>query len=217
VPAASFFNISSAEVYGGSFLNGPVTEESLLIPRGVYANSKACTETIVAGVLPPATPLVTLRPFNHSGPGQDERFVLAAFAAQIARIEAGLQEPVMKVGNLDAQRDFLDVRDVIDAYMSLLHFSMHIPVRAVFNIATGKAHRIGDLLEMMRQRARKPFAIDMDPSRLRAAEIPLVTGTSERLTALTGWLPKRRIEDLIEAIMDDARVRVGRGDEINRA
>ena len=106
---------------------------------------------------------------NHTGVGQDERFVLPSFAAQIARIEAGLVPPKLHVRNLGIERDFLDVRDVIDAYLLILAGAQGLPLRAVFNVASGQPRRISDLLNVM-VGCTRPFDVEIDPARFRPAE-----------------------------------------------
>ena len=142
VPESMVFNVSTGEVYGSSFLNGPASETTPLSPRSIYARSKAAAEAIFEDVLPPESRLVTVRPLNHTGAGQDERFVLPSFAAQIARIEAGLVPPKLQVGNLGVERDFLDVRDVIDAYLLILAGAEALPAtrRAQCGLGAGSPH-----------------------------------------------------------------------------
>ena len=120
--------------------------------------------------------LVVLRPFNHIGPGQDERFVVASFAGQIARIEAGLVPPCLEVGNLSSYRDFLDVADVAAAYADLIGRAESLPDGSVFNISSGQPRTIASVLEDLRARARVPFEIRVAPERVRPAEIPLAAG-----------------------------------------
>ena len=112
--------MSSSDVYGASFRQGPATEETPPAPLNPYAASKLAAELMLRDVLPSSSKLIIARAFNHTGPGQDERFVLPSFAAQIARIEAGLAEPRLRVGDLAAERDFMHVADVADAYVRLL-------------------------------------------------------------------------------------------------
>ena len=116
------------------------------MPLNAYARAKAAAEAMLADVLPQSARLIVTRSFNHTGAGQDERFALPAFAAQIARIERGEKLPRLSVGNLSAQRDFLDVEDVVDAYLAADR-CRGLPQRATFNIASGSAHAISDMLE----------------------------------------------------------------------
>ncbi len=124
-PECTLIFVSSSEVYGRAFLSGePVTEDTVPEPVGIYARTKRVGEEMLTEVLAGSrNRLIVLRPFNHTGPGQDERFVVPAFAHQIARIEAGLIPPRLAVGNLDSYREFLDVRDVARAYAMIIESS----------------------------------------------------------------------------------------------
>jgi GDP-4-dehydro-6-deoxy-D-mannose reductase len=200
-PDLTFFFVSTSEVYGWSFRDGPACEETVPRPASAYSRSKAAAEAMLADVLPAAARLIVVRPFNHTGPGQDQRFVLPSFAAQVAAIESGLQPPRLEVGNLDAQRDFLDVRDVCAAYMKLLLADHPQGVRAIYNVASGSSYKISDLVEKMRARASRPFEIVLDPKRLRPSDVPLAVGSNERLYAATGWRPVVSIDEVIEDLL----------------
>jgi GDP-4-dehydro-6-deoxy-D-mannose reductase len=204
-PTAVFFLVSSSEVYGSGFLSGPIDECATPLPANAYARSKFASEQVVADILPADARLIIVRPFNHIGPGQDERFALASFAAQIARIEADRQPPLIRVGNLDAERDFLDVRDVCDAYISLIRATHKLPPRSVFNVASGVSRSIRSLLEQMRALSTTPFEIILDPTRLRPSEIPRAVGLSDRLRSETGWKPSHTIEQSLIALLQSAR------------
>jgi GDP-4-dehydro-6-deoxy-D-mannose reductase len=201
----TFLFASTSEVYGRHLGNEPVDESVLPNPMNPYAASKLAAERMLADVLPAATRLIVTRAFNHSGPGQDERFVLPSFAAQIARIESGQTPARISVGNLEAMRDFLHVADVVDAYVRLIGLADRLEARAVVNIASGKAWKIADLLTMMRQMAKKPLDIFNDPARMRASDVPVALGNAARLKALTGWEPRYGIEDIIRGLLERAR------------
>jgi GDP-4-dehydro-6-deoxy-D-mannose reductase len=202
------FNVSTGEVYGSSFLKGPASETTPLLPRSIYARSKAAAEAIFEDVLPVQSRLVTVRPLNHTGGGQDERFVLPSFAAQIARIEAGLAVPKLQVGNLGVERDFLDVRDVIDAYLLILAGAEALPRRAVLNVASEQPRRIGDLLDVMVSASTRSFDVEIDPARFRAAEIPRIVGDAGVLRRYFGWIPKRSLDDLVVELLTYWRARI---------
>ena len=206
-PSATFFFASTSEVYGASFNEGIATEETPLRPLNAYSSSKAAAEQLLRDVLPPEARLIVTRSFNHTGPGQDERFVLPAFAAQIARIEAGLIPPVLRVGNLEAKRDFIDVRDVVDAYCRLIALAGQ-PNRLTVNIASGKAVMIGDILESLRGLSRVAFEVQIDPARLRPSDIPIAVGDASLLSDLTGWAPTHAAQDTWLALLDWWRERV---------
>jgi GDP-4-dehydro-6-deoxy-D-mannose reductase len=207
-PESMVFNVSTGEVYGSSFLNGPASETTPLSPHGAYARSKAAAEAIFEDLLPIESRLVTVRPLNHTGAGQHERFVLPSFAAQIARIEAGLVPPKLQVGNLGVERDFLDVRDVIDAYLLILAGAEALPRRAVFNVASGQPRRIGDLLDVMVRASTRPFDVEMDPARLRSAEIPRIVGDASAVRRHFGWIPKRSLDALVVELLTYWRTRI---------
>jgi GDP-4-dehydro-6-deoxy-D-mannose reductase len=209
-PDAIVLCVSSAEVYGASFRNGPVDEDAPMMPMNAYARSKAAAEAIFADVLAPTVRLIVARAFNHTGAGQDVRFVLPSFARQIAEIETGLREPVVRVGNLDAERDFLHIDDVCRAYIALLHAAPRLPMRNVFNVASGISRPIRAYLECMRAHARAPFAIEVDPARLRPSDVPIARGNSERLRHLTGWSPTYSLEFLVQELLMAGRTEISR-------
>jgi GDP-4-dehydro-6-deoxy-D-mannose reductase len=201
-PEATFFYVSSSEVYGESFRHGRAREETPLKPMSVYARSKAAAESMLADVLRPRARLIVVRPFNHTGPHQDRRFVLPSFAAQIAGIEAGRQPPRLEVGNLDAARDFLDVRDVCAAYLGLLRHAPALAPRSEFNVASGEAFALRDLLDMLRGLSRRAFDVAIDPARLRPSDIPVAIGESAKLFAPIAWRPAIPISDTLGALLD---------------
>ncbi len=207
-PQALFFFASSSDVYGQSFRLGPATEDTPPWPASTYAASKLAAEMMLRDVLPASCRLIVARAFNHSGPGQDERFVLPSFAAQIARIEAGLCEPRLMIGNLDAERDFMHVADVIDAYMQLLERANTLPSRALFNVASGRVFRIGDLLDILGGLSRTPFSIETDPNRMRPSEIARAAGDASKLRNATGWKPNRPLPETLRELLDWWRAEV---------
>jgi GDP-4-dehydro-6-deoxy-D-mannose reductase len=206
VKGGTFLFTSTGEVYGRSFLQGPANEDTLPQPMNSYASSKLAAEQVLSDALPPNFRLVVARAFNHAGAGQDERFVLAAFAAQIAAIEAGKQVPArMMVGNLEVKRDFLHAADVVDAYLRLIDAADRLESRTVVNVASGQAWKISDLLDIMRGMARTSFEVAQEPSRMRASEIPTVVGDAAKLRQLTNWAPHRSIRDMLVEMLDHAR------------
>lgn len=208
VPGATLLFASSSEVYGRAFGAAPVEEDVVPLPLNAYARSKLMAEQVLAAVLPASARLIVARPFNHTGPGQREDFVLPSFAGQISRIEAGLQPPTLQVGNLDAQRDFLDVRDVAVAYVALLVAAPRLPTRFTCNIASGTARPMHELMDKLRQLSEVEFAVRIDPARLRPSDIPYAAGCADRLVAATGWAPAIPLDDTLAALLADARRRV---------
>lgn len=211
-PEAVVLFSSTAAAYGASFREGALTEDAPLRPMDVYSRSKAAAESALGDVLGPVARLVIARPVNHSGPGQRSRnFVLASFAAQIAAIEAGRTAPRLTVGDLSKARDFLDVRDVVDAYMRLVDAAPALPERvSVFNIGSGEARSIASLLDALKVLARAPFTVAVDPALLRpsATDIASVALDSAKLRATTGWRPLYTIEDMLRALLDEWRAEI---------
>jgi len=204
-PNATLLFVSSAECYGESLRESPVTEASPLAPLNAYARSKALAERMFSDVLPASAKLIIARPFNHTGVGQREDFVLPSFAGQVARIEAGLQPPQMRVGDIDVQRDFLDVRDVVSAYLALLAAASTLPQRFICNIASGRPLPLRRLAEQLQAMARRPFEIVVDPARLRPTSLPLAYADPERLVEMTGWAPKIPLETTLAELLEAAR------------
>jgi GDP-4-dehydro-6-deoxy-D-mannose reductase len=201
-PNAVVLFVSTADVYGATLREGPATEATLVSPLTAYGRSKAAAEAMLADVLAPTNRLIVARPFNHIGPGQDRRFALPSFAAQIAAIERGELLPLVEVGDLSVLRDFLDVRDVVDAYLRLVAAAARLPARSVFNIASGNPRSLASLLELMRLHATKYFEIVVDARRLRPSETPVSVGDASKLRAVTGWRPAYQIDDTLVALLD---------------
>lgn len=201
-PEAHLLFVSSAEVYGASLRSSQPTDESALLqPLNPYAASKAAADVLVRQVAAAGVSATIMRPFNHIGPGQSEAFVAASFAGQIARIEAGVQPPVLSVGSLDDERDFLDVGDVVRAYVRVIESRVSLDPGEIFNVASGRSMRVGDLLELLLSRARVPIEVREDPSRLRRLTTPRVVGDAGHLRRKLGWRPEIRIEDTLAQIL----------------
>lgn len=150
-------------------------------------------------------PVVVGRAFNHIGPGQRDVFVVASFAMQLARISAGAVPPVVQVGNLDAERDFTDVRDVVRAYRLLV---MGRATGEPINVATGAAVTIRQILDLLITLSGVEVDIQIDPGRLRRADPPRIVGDATRLHSLTGWAPAIPLERTLRDIWADAKQRV---------
>lgn len=216
-PGGVFFFTSSGDVYGDGLRSGHATEAMLATPLNAYAVSKLAAEGILRDILPRETQLLITRAFNHSGAGQEERFVLSSFAGQIARAEEGVGPTVIQVGDLSAERDFLHVDDVVDAYVQLLTSRLHLPQRLIVNIASGRAERLADLLEQLCERARIPITLSVDPSRLRPADIPQMIGDASALRALVGWAPQRAVSDILDDLLQWHRENLKKAALQNRA
>ncbi|MGZ3529610.1 MAG: GDP-mannose 4,6-dehydratase [Vulcanimicrobiaceae bacterium] len=193
---------SSAEVYGAQPYEAfPLDESLALHPVNPYAASKAAAEAIVlAEARSYGLDLVVTRAFNHIGPGQSDRFVVASFASQLARIAAG-GDAKLYVGNLSAQRDFLDVRDVVAAYVALAKGGV---AGAVYNICSGTPVSIESVLRELVLLARVPVEIREDPSRMRPSDVPVFYGSNEAVRAATRWQPRIPLRQSLREIYDAA-------------
>lgn len=192
---------SSAEVYGKvpeSEL--PVEEDRPLRPRSPYAMTKACVErlTLDGGA-------IAARSFNLIGPGQSVQFALPSFASQLAEIEAGRREPVLRVGNLTSRRDFLHVDDGADAYLVLVERG---EPGSAYNIARGEAIELEAALSRLIEISGVTTEVVEDPDRMRPADVPVLCGDGSRLRAL-GWSPRRSFDQALEAIWEEAKSLVG--------
>jgi GDP-4-dehydro-6-deoxy-D-mannose reductase len=198
--------VSSAEIYGPINANAlPINEDTPLRPTNPYGVSKVAQDMLALQYfLSHKLPIVRVRPFNHIGPGQSEGFVAADFAKQIARIEAGLQDAVMEVGNLAAERDFSDVRDVVRAYYLLMQ--QGIPGE-VYNVASGKAHSIQELLDILLRYSQMAIHVHQDPTRMLPIDVLVVRGDASRLYGLTGWQPSIPFETTLLDILNHWRER----------
>lgn len=201
--------VSSGEVYGK--LHGqPITEDSPVNPENPYAASKASVDLIAQeyrrafGVR-----ASVVRPFNHAGPRQSPVFVASDFGRQFALIAGGKQEPVIRAGNLDARRDFTDVRDVVRAYWAILsHTSSH----TVFNLCSGHVVAIRDLIEIYQRVAGLRVSVVSETARARGGDSPLIAGSYERLRAATGWEPAIPLEKTLADVFAYWTAELGSGE-----
>jgi GDP-4-dehydro-6-deoxy-D-mannose reductase len=200
---------SSAEVYGAREpAEYPLREELDLRPAGPYGASKAAAEALLFGECRSfGLDVVVARAFNHIGPGQDERFAVASFAAQLARIAEGAS-PQLFVGSLESARDFLDVRDVVRAYVALARDGES---GEVYNVCSGSAVTIRDVLRELIGIARVPVEVREDPARMRGAENPLSVGDPAKLRARTSWTPQIPLVRSLRDVFDYARARSAKG------
>ena len=209
LPDALLVYISSIEVYGLTFQRGePLDEDAPFAPANPYAASKAAADIALGEMGLRGLKVIRLRPVNHTGAGQSDAFVVPAFARQLARIEAGQQEPVLRVGALDRWRDLLDVRDVCAAYVGALGHGSSLPAGTALNIASGIPRRIGDILDALVARTSLNIEIVTDAARLRPTDVLTVTGNADRARAMLGWTPQIAWDETLDAIMADWRARV---------
>ena len=200
-PVARVVLVSSAEVYGRvSPEDMPLTEERKTAPANIYALTKLLSEQMaIFYERAYGFNIVILRPFNHIGPRQSPSFVTSAFAKQIAEIEAGNMEPVMEVGNLEAARDFTDVRDVVRAYR--LAAERGVPAH-VYNICSGRSCVIRKILDGLLELSGAVIEVRQDPKRLRKSEVPVRLGDYSRFKEATGWTPEYDIDSTLQDILD---------------
>jgi len=201
--------ISSAEIYGLTFQRGtPLDEDAPLAPGNPYAASKAAADLALGEMGLRGLRVIRLRPANHTGSGQTDKFVVPAFARQLALIEAGQQEPVLRVGALDRWRDFLDVRDVCAAYVAALHHGATIPPGTALNIASGGPRRIGDILDALIARTGIDVKIKTEAGRLRPTDVMTASCNPNRARTLLDWMPRIGWDATLDAVLADWRERV---------
>jgi GDP-4-dehydro-6-deoxy-D-mannose reductase len=205
IPDCRVFFCGSGQAYGSGPNSGPLDENAPFDPVDAYGASKAAADLMIGQMARQGLRAVRLRPFNHTGPGQSDRFAAAAFATQIARIERGEQEPVILVGTLTGRRDFLDVRDVVDAYVrAVLRFD-DLPAGCAMNIASGHAIAIGDILAGLLAISTKDIEVREDPCRVRSHDASIIVGNANRARKLLDWTPKIPIEETLAALLNACR------------
>ena len=184
--ATTIVLVSSAEVYGRIHHRDlPISETVPLRPANNYGLSKAMAELIPKRYGSTLISTVVMRPFNHIGPGQRPEFVVSSFAEQLAKIACNKSEPRLRVGNLDAGRDFCDVRDIVRAYRSA-----SLKAEGVYNLCSGHATRIREVLDLLIEISGVTIEVVSDPSRMRPAEIPLNFGTAAKAKEHFDWEPR---------------------------
>jgi GDP-4-dehydro-6-deoxy-D-mannose reductase len=197
---------SSATVYGEQREERmPLDERAPVRSANPYGGSKLAAEAFaLAWHGAYGLDVVIARLFNAIGAGQNERFVVASFAHQLAKIVAGA-DPVMLVGNLDTRRDFLDVRDVASAYVALMERGR---AGDIYNICSGHAVSVREILRELIGLAHVAVEVRDDPERKRVADAPVLFGDASKLRAETGWAPQYSLETTLRDISADARERI---------
>lgn len=205
-PEARVLIVSSSDVYGIHGLrDGKLREDQPTQSVSPYAASKICAE-ILAGFYARIEHMdvIVARPFPHTGPGQSPDFVCSDWASQIARIERGGATSVIKVGNIDVERDFLDVRDVVCAYRGLLDKGRP---GETYNIASGHAVSLRWILDSLLALAGRPIKVESEPAKFRKADIPSLTGDNEKIKKDTGWEPHIPLGRTLRDLLEDRRAR----------
>ncbi len=206
-PRAVVLHVGSSDSYGAAFGAGePIDEATAPLPLNPYAASKAAADIMAYQYAAGGLSVIRARPFNHTGPGQRENFVLPAFAAQVARIEAGLQPAVVETGNLDAERDFLDVADVVSAYLALLALPAAYQRGQAYNIASGRPRPIRDYLNRLLALSDSAITHRLDPARQRPADIARAHADIGAIQAVSGWRPQVGLGEMLKRLLDDCRL-----------
>lgn len=187
----------SAQVYATSA--DPIDETHRLAPASPYALSKLAQEELALRAAEGGVEVVVTRSFNHTGPRQTPAFLAPSVARQIAQIERGGIEPVIKVGNLEPQRDVIDVRDAVRAYAALMH---QATPGTVYNVASGVGRPVRAIVEALVTHGRVPIRIEQDPARLRASDVPILIGNPRRLQEATGWRPQITFDQMLADLLE---------------
>ena len=196
--------IGSGEEYGYVLPDElPIREDMPLRPGNIYAGTK-----VVQGMLGQiyarayGLEIVIVRAFNHAGPGQSDSFVLPDFCKQVAMIEAGFAPPVMKVGNLEAKRDFTDVRDIVRAYRLLAERGES---GVVYNVGSGTAVSVGELLDKILLLAKTEISVEQDSNKIRPSDFPIIEADISRLRERTGWEQEIMVDITLKDILEEWR------------
>lgn len=199
--------IGSGEEYGKIRPDElPVREDHALRPDSIYAVTKAC-QNMAGAVYARAygMEVVMVRAFNHIGPHQSPRFVVPDFCRQAAEIEAGIRGAVIKTGNLDAKRDFTDVRDVVRAYALLAEKGK---AGETYNVGSGCAVRIRDILQIILELSKVRICVETDPERFRPLDTAAVAADISKMQKITGWKPQIGLRRTIQETLDACREEV---------
>ena len=206
-PNARVLVVSSNEVYGYARAEDlPLGENAPLRPNSPYAVSKLAQDFMgLQYFLDRKMPIIRVRPFNHIGPRQNERFVAPSFAKQIVEIERGRRKPVLRLGNMTAQRDFTDVRDMVRAY--ILAIQKGEP-GDVYNIGSGRARSVREMLDIMLANTPIKIAEETDLAKFRPSDTPISYADPSKFKRQTGWEPRLSFEQTCVDILNDWRARI---------
>jgi GDP-4-dehydro-6-deoxy-D-mannose reductase len=199
---AIFHFVSTCEVYGGG---EHLSEEAPIVLKNPYAISKYAAELIVTDYKVDGLECVILRPFTHTGPGQAETFVLPTIAKQVSEIEKGKRAPLIELGNVQARREFLNIKDIVNAYT--LAIDRCVPGET-YNIAGGQGYTIAEIVEIFARLAKKEFELKVNPTKMRKNDISVLLGDGGKFSRLTGWSPKVKVEKTVEDLLNYWRAKV---------
>ena len=209
-PRARVVVVTTSDIYRPeASAREAMDEDHPLAPRNPYAASKAEADRLAAAAAArDGLDVVRVRPFSHTGPRQEGRYVCSDFAGQVAAVEAGRREPVIRVGNLDVSRDFSDVRDIVRGYILALERGRP---GGVYNLCSGQAVRIREILDRLVGMARVPIRVEVDPARWRPVENPWFQGNGARAWRELGWTPAIPLERTLRNLLDYWRARPPEG------
>ena len=205
----------SSEEYGLVYEHElPVKETNQLRPLSPYGVSKVTQDTLAYQYHKSyGLHVVRTRAFNHTGPRRGDVFVTSSFARQIVEIEIGNREAVIRVGNLDAKRDFTDIRDVVKAYVIALE---RCESGSVYNIGSGKAHSVKEVLDSLLSMSRLIIQVKQDPARMRPTDVPIMVSDSSRFMKETGWRPEIPFKQSLFDLLQYWRAKLGKQRESSR-
>lgn len=193
--------ISSAEVYGKTTQTENITENNPLFPINIYGVSKLAADRLsYMYSQTEKLKIIIIRPFPHIGPGQQKGFFVSDMASQIAEAEKNPQKKEILVGNLEAVRDYLDVRDVANAYK--LAIEKDLPFGEVYNLCSGKGVKTGDILQTLLKLSTKKLTIKKDPHKLRSIDLKVYVGNNKKFMAATSWQPKFEVDQTLKDVLD---------------
>jgi GDP-4-dehydro-6-deoxy-D-mannose reductase len=201
-PRARVLVVGSGEAYGPQPEGSRVEESAPLRPVSPYALSKAAADAFAEAAARGGLDVVRTRSFSHTGPGQAPTFVIPSWAQQIAAIEAGAAEPVLKVGNLDVVRDLCDVRDVALGYLALLERGRG---GAAYNVCRGEGVALADVVQRLAARARVAVRVEVDPARVRPADVRYLVGDPTAISRATGWRAAIELGRTLDDVLEDWR------------
>ncbi|HEY2956112.1 MAG TPA: GDP-mannose 4,6-dehydratase [Candidatus Eisenbacteria bacterium] len=204
-PRARVLVVGTSEAYGPRPEGTRVAEDAPFMPVSPYALSKAAADALAEVAHRTwGTDVVRTRSFAHAGPGQTTRFAIPSFAEQIASIEAGKADPVLRVGNLEVTRDLTDVRDVAEAYATLIERGRS---GAAYNVCRGEGVRLRDVAQALASRSKVPVRIEVDPARFRPADVPYLVGDPSAIARDCGWRATTPLERTLDELLDEWRAR----------
>lgn len=191
-----FIFVSTCEVYGGG---EHISETADINLKNPYAVSKYAAEMVCQNHFIDDLECAILRPFTHTGPGQSQDFVLPTIATQIAEIEKGKRPPLLELGNIDVKREFMNVRDVCNAYTLSIE---RCEPGNIYNISSDRGYTIREALDIFAKQSKVTFDVKTDPSRMRKVDIPVLIGDGSKFAGLTGWKQTVAFEKTIESLLN---------------